>query len=172
MNRKPKILLFSTVLIAVAVGTAFAAIHYTQTIPSSGNVLPSWFITLWRTDTSQAVLSLNFSDIQPGTSKSTADIFAGDVLRIKNLHCTLPCYCAWELDPLTPLPYGITLSALDESSPGVWTDWTQNYYGSIYILPNSLSDRRIEFLLTSNSTATVGPFSFNILLHAADSGTG
>jgi hypothetical protein len=172
MNRKAKIHLFSMLLITIVFGSALALVHNINKVTESGNIKASWNLALWNVANNTAVNNLNWTDIEVGTVKQTKDIFGDYVLKIKNLNPNAGCYVAWALDNSTPLPNGTTISATYEQSANTWMDWPQNWFGTIYILPNALSGPRVEWALNASLGATTGNFAFNILLLDSDNMTG
>ena len=173
MQRK-KLKIASIILIAVmSIMLVYATLKYTETITNQANIL-GYELKLWRNDTAQIVTSINWDGCEKGTTKTTEEVFAflGE-LYIKNTGDYM-AHSAWQLDPTTELPAGVTLICEAHIIDGAWFEWAQNNYQETWakIPAGDLIDYPIRFLLTIDANAERGEFSFNILLHAADTTAG
>lgn len=160
----------------------YATIQYTRTIGNNAGVKTAWNVQLWRMDASyvnpqEMITLIQWPDLDPATTFTTNQLY-GTCLKLKNTGNSL-IYVAWELSPATPLPSGVTLTARYAITTSTWIDLAQLDFNTISIEPGQFSGTtldpnvgRIEFKLTIDAYATSGPFSFNILLHAADTNAG
>lgn len=152
MQKNRKIVLMTFLLIATALSTAFATVFYTRTIGNNGNVKAAWNIALFRWDTQADITSIPWGDVDPGVVITTNQLFSGTCLKIKN-NGNAEVFVAWKLDPTTPLPPGLVLTARYEYAPGAMSDLPQNDYSQIDISPGQfsgspteMSPGRIEFI--------------------------
>jgi hypothetical protein len=168
-------------IIIGVLATAFATIYFSRTITNNATIKSSWGLSLWRMDAGyvnpvEMITSIAWGEIDPGTYVTTNQLF-GTCLKLKNDGNT-EIHVAWQLDPTTPLPSGVTLTAKYCYGDG-WWDLPENDFSTITIAKGSFSgdsgnpnSGRIEFKLTIDSFADPTAFSFNILLKAADTSTG
>jgi hypothetical protein len=176
--RKAAILI---VLAAVLVGSVAASIMYSRTVTNYATIKAAWGISLWRMDGSyvnpvELVTSIAWGELNPGTAQNTNSLF-GTCLKLKNDGNAI-VHVAWQLDPTTPLPTGVTLTARFSSGASYW-DLPANDYATIVIepgrfsgSPNEPNSGKIEFTLTIDQFAPPTSFVFGILLNAADSASG
>jgi hypothetical protein len=169
MNKALKIggILLLSVLLT---GIVYSVLQYTATVINTAYV-KGYELTLWRKDMEVAVSSFEWGDLDKGSSKSTEDVLgvAGQ-LYIKNTG-DYDLYFAWELDPSTPLPLGITLTAKYGGS-AIWPPNNYNCFESPVIHPGGLDVYPVQFVLSIGSDAVRGPVTFNILLHAGTTSAG
>jgi hypothetical protein len=146
----------------------YAVLKYTATVSNTA-MIKGYQITLWRTDTNVAVTSITWGDLETGTSKDTETILGfTQQLKIKNTG-DYDCYAGWKLDPTTPLPQGVTLTAEGYKNGG-WQTWTQNDMSMFPLITiNGLTAYPVRWTLTVASDASRGSLTFNILLLATNS---
>ena len=177
--RKAAILI---VLAAVLVGSVAASIMYSRTITNTATIKAAWGISLWRMDGAyvnpvELITSIAWGELDPGTTKNTNSLF-GTCLKLKN-DGNAEVHVAWQLDPTTPLPSGVSLTAWYSNSGGTYWALAENDFAIITIQPGQCSgdagypnSGKIEFRLTIDQFAPPTAFGFNILLNAADSASG
>jgi len=174
LNRKLKILLAS-LLIATIITTVYAAVKFSSTLPNSVTV-KGYEIKLWRFDTNVEATSISWGTMDIGSSKDS-DIAlelptTAHKLGFKNTGDYL-AYIGWKIDPTTPLPTGFSMTGWHtntESEPYQQT-WGQNTF-TFSVAAGSYSNWRVRWVLSIDTTATKGTYSFSILLLAADSSSG
>jgi hypothetical protein len=181
MNKNGKIALIATLLIATCLTTAFATVYFTRTITNTATIKAAWGISLWRTDASyvnpiEMITAIGWGELDPGIEFTTNQLY-GTCLKLKN-DGNAEVHVAWQLDPATPLPSGITLTARYCTGAN-WMALAQNDFSYIAIPKGVLSgdvgdpnSGRIEWKLSIDQYADPGAFAFNILLKAADSTSG
>jgi hypothetical protein len=157
----------------------YAVLKYTATVSNTA-IIKSYQITLWRTDTNVAVTSIEWGDLETGSSKDTETAFNFiQKLKIKNVG-DYPIWAGWKLDPTTPLPQGVTLTAKHIDVNGVWVEWTENTGFVGYVNgadPNGAvavggTSYSVQWILTIGADVSRGSLSFNILLLAANTSSG
>jgi len=182
--RLRKISKTTTILLLIigVLATAFATVYYTRTITNQATIKAAWGISLWRTDASyqnpvEMITAINWGELDPGTEFTTNQLY-GTCLKLKNDGNT-EVWVAWQLDPTTPLPSGVTLTARYCYGGSDWMDLLQNSFADIHINKGAFSGvssdpnaGRIEWKLSIDLYADPGAFAFNILLKAADSSSG
>lgn len=167
--KKLSLVVLLTILAASLV--AYAVIKFTTTIPNTANI-KGYEIILWRRDTNVPVTSIGWGDFETGTSKDTETIFSFQKkLTIKSLSDYL-CWAAWKVDPLTPLPNGVTLVAQYEDGAG-WITLPQNDFGLLSSMgPGEVNSKSLHWILTVPNDAPRGALAFNIQLLAANTVSG
>ena len=178
MQKNRKIVLMAFLLIATCLTTALGTLYFTRTIGNNVTIKAAWNIALFRWDTQAYITSIAWGEVDPGTLITTNQLFSGTCLKIKN-NGNAEVFVAWQLDPTTPLPPGVVLTASYEYAPGAMHNLAQNDFSEIEIgpgqfsgSPTEMSPGRIEFDLNVGLYASPGGISFNILLLAADTNLG
>jgi hypothetical protein len=156
----------------------YAVVQYTRTITNTAGVKSAWNVQLWKVNPPEMLTSIEWGDMDPGTTWTTNQLFSGTCMRLKNVGNSL-IWVAWELDPTTPLPSGVTFSVRYGITGTQMIDLAELDFSTISIEPGLFSGNegdpnsgKVEFKLTLDQYATPGGFSFNILLHAADTNLG
>lgn len=174
MNSKMKVALTS-LLIAIIIGVTYGAIKYTTPIDNHVTI-QGYGISLWRADSGVEVTSINWGTVAIDSSIDSDTALglptATHKLAIKNTGDYV-AYCAWIVDPSTPLPAGLSLSGWHsnmETEPYQNT-WDANIF-TFSVSPGAVSTWRVRWVLNVGVNAIKGDFNFNILLLAADSATG
>lgn len=173
MNHKKVAL--AVLLITVIIGVSYGAIQYTRVIETDGTV-KGHEICAWRLDSGIEVTSISWGTLGIGQSKDS-DVALGlptttHKLAIKNTG-DYGTYVGWQIDPMTPLPTGVTLMghhANMETEPYQPT-WGENVF-TFQVPPHSISNWRIRWTLSVGAGAVLGDFTVNILLLGADSSSG
>lgn len=174
MRHKMKLAL-TLMMIAVVIGISYAAIKYTVTIPNDVTIR-GYKIQLWRLDSGAEVTSISWGDLDLGTSKDSDTVLglptATHKLAIKNIG-DYAAYVGWQIDPLTPLPDGVTMTGqhANMETEGYQQTWNENVF-TFSVPAGQVSPWRIRWTLTISQDAEMGSYNFNILLLAADSSTG
>lgn len=165
------------VLIAACSMSAFAAVYFTRQITNQLTIKSAWNIALFRWDTQTFITAIDWGSLDPGIQISTNQLFSGTCLKIKN-NGNAEVFVAWKLDPATPLPTGVVLTARYEYASGSMANLPQNDYSQIDIGAGQFSGGtggspgRIEFDLSIDQFASPGSATFIIDLLAADSSSG
>jgi hypothetical protein len=174
MNNKLKIAL-AAALIAIIIGTTYAVIKYTSTVTNSVTI-KGYGIKLWRLDSDTEVLTINWTQLDLGTLKTSDDALglplSSHKLAIKNPGNYI-AYIGWQIDPTTPLPTGVTITGQHtntETEPYQET-WGPNVF-TFFVPAESVSSWRIRWTLNVGPNATRGTYNFTILLLASDNSSG
>lgn len=153
--------------------TAYAVIKYTTTISNTATI-KGYEVTLWRTDTNEAVINIAWGDLDQGTSKTTEVVFGFEYcLKVKNTG-DYDSYIAWKLDESTPLPEGVTLTAQwTNQGDGTWSnEIPQNDFSAFGLVSVGGLSKPIRWTLTIGADVPRQSIDFTILLLSADTSTG
>ena len=168
MNFKKKAAIFGLCLISMLVCTTMGYMWFTRQIPNTCTINAQWDIKLLRGDTMEVLTSIDWGNLNPGETRTTNQLYAGKCNYIRNDGNSL-AYIAWQLDPSSVLPAGVSITAKYGDPPS--TVWTQNQFSSVCVGAGETYGR-VEFDLSTSLTSPPGAFSFTINLLAADSGMG
>lgn len=168
MQKIRKIVLVA--LLAVLMSSiAYSIIKYTTTITNTASII-GYEIKLWRSDTGIAVESISWGNLDKNSAKDTEQVFNfSQQLKLKNTGDYITCV-SWKLDPATPLPANVTLTAAFEN--GGWNIWNPLVTDALGPIPiGSFYDYPVNFILTIGDAAR-GPVNFGIILSAQSTGAG
>jgi len=153
---------------------AYAVLKYTGTVTNTATIL-GYQLSLWRTDSNVPITAIPWGSLETGTTKDTEQVFSlTQQLKIKNVG-DYACWIAWKIDPVTPLPNGITLSAHYYISGDAWYALPQNMFSDSnwgQVLVNAYTAFPVRWTLTVPIDAPRGPLAFSIQLLAANTATG
>jgi len=169
LNRKSKILLASA-FILMMIGTAVATLYFIRQVGNQCAINAYWDIKLIRGDTGEVLNTIAWGNLDPGEYRSTNQLYGGLCTRIRNDGNSLT-YVAWQLDPASTLPSGVSVGCKYESSPGSFVTWNQLSFSEVMVNPAEISVR-IDIAIYTSPTTPPGTFTFTLNFHAADSGTG
>jgi hypothetical protein len=158
---------------ALAISITYAVTKYTLNIPNTATIA-GYEMKLWRVDTNAIVTSIAWGSVESPSVKTSDMVFSfTEQLAIKNTG-DYAYYVAWDLNATTPLPAGVTLQcACVDSVTHVSNSWNKLSYSEFgSIPPNTVSVKRLNFVLTIASDVPRQPITFGIILLAADTSSG
>jgi hypothetical protein len=150
----------------LAGGVAYSVIKYTGTIQTTVNI-KGYEIALWRTDTGAAVMTIDWGDLDAGTSETTEEVFAfTEKLTLKNVG-DYACYMTWKIDP----SYEWARELLTcEFKDGTWQSFPENTFPMSSPIDVGGLWLPIRWTFTVPENYARGPTGFNILLVASTTG--
>lgn len=168
-----RIALVSAVLVASLACVALAAVVYQLTITTTMTVT-GYEMQLWNVGTGTAVTSIPWGGVQQGgTIDSDAALglsLTTHQLTVKNTG-DLSLNVAWQIDPSTPLPSGVTVTAsVANSNMEPYQTWDANNFARS-VAPGGTATWFVRWTVSVNGAAR-GSSPFNIMLLGATSGSG
>lgn len=177
-----KRLRISAIVLLSILAASFAAyaILKSQTPITNNALITGYGLELWNTHApATQKVTIEWNTLEQGSSKDTDTLYSiTKELRVKNIG-DYNCSVCWFIDPLTPLPTGVTLTAeYSKHDAGLepYLAWpaSTTFIGftteSTYVtglIPVGGYSEAIRFTLTISDTATRGAITFNIILQAA-----
>jgi hypothetical protein len=179
MQKRLKMGAIAVLTVLLMTTLAYAVIKYTKTVQNTGTI-KGYEISLWRLDTNAAVTSIPWGDLETNSSKNTETVFNfTEKLVVKNTG-DFAIWVGWKVDPTTPLPSGVTLTAKHKNINGAWVEWNENTGFVGYVNdgdPNGTivvggTSYPVQWILTLSANASRGALTFNIELLAANTTSG
>lgn len=178
-NTKLKAALIAVTLIAI-VSTTFAALQYVHYVQNTAMIVAVYGVKVVRLDDINVVIdAIPWGSFQPGQEKITYDVF-GTSCNLANRD-NMDIYVVWELDPDTPLPSGVALTAWKcyTYAPVLYEEWhaidSPQYTKGVDALPiahgKDVATEQgfcINWKLSVPASAVPQSFNFTIWVEAHD----
>lgn len=170
MQKTAKITFVLLLAISI-VSVSFAAIQYVHYVENTASIIAVYGIKLVQDIEPYdiEVASIGWGNLLPAASKSSIEVF-GVKFRLKNAD-NMEIWASWNINPETPLPEGVTVTAWRWDSPTHSYQWFEGFDFSKdppHILSGTIHPEGIEFRITVESGTIQQDFGFTININAHD----